>query len=108
MTHINEIIKDSHVKFKSFLISLKLLKRLGHNINHRLDEIYDEIHLAFDLPEWYILVSDESGHDYVIPQDKLDNWEAWVDLDSDDPESWDAPDYAERVEGNFRFRQYKD
>jgi hypothetical protein len=50
---------------------------------------------------WFILVSDDSGHDYVIPESKSEDWEAWLD------EEDDLPDYATRVEGDFRFREWE-
>lgn len=43
----------------------------------------------------YCLVGDDSGHDYVIPSDKRDEW---YELMEDD-----VPDWAERVEGGLEF-----
>ena len=43
----------------------------------------------------YCLVSDDSGHDYVIPSDKRTEW---YDFDFSDYD-FNLPDYAELVEG---------
>jgi hypothetical protein len=51
----------------------------------------------------YKLVSDNSGHDYVIPVEKSDDWYKFMDLDEDDPASWDVPEWARMVEGGLTF-----
>lgn len=46
----------------------------------------------------YCLASDDDGHWYVIPAEKRDEWENWVQM----PESTDyeAPSYAIPVDGH--------
>lgn len=51
----------------------------------------------------YRLEYDESGHRYVIPVDREDEWDAWHELPSSDPRSWEVPDFAKRVEGDLTF-----
>ena len=51
----------------------------------------------------YFLSSDDSGHQYAIPVKDSEEWEYWLDLPSDDPMSWDAPDFAIPVEGTLTF-----
>lgn len=46
----------------------------------------------------YILVTDDSGHWYVIPAAKRVRWEIW--RDSDDADLGVSPEYAEGVGGN--------
>ena len=45
----------------------------------------------------YTLVSDDDGHEYIIPYEKLDEWEEF--LQSEECELGDVPEYAERKEG---------
>ncbi len=47
----------------------------------------------------YCLVSDDSGHDYVIPTDKTSEW---YKFDFDDYD-FDLPDWAIMVEGGLEF-----
>jgi hypothetical protein len=47
----------------------------------------------------YTVASDNSGHEYIIPVEHLDEWNAWAELDEDDERSWDAPEWAERLAG---------
>jgi hypothetical protein len=47
----------------------------------------------------YCLVSDDSGHDYVIPSEhRLE----WYDFDFEDYD-FDLPDWAIRIEGGLEF-----
>jgi len=57
--------------------------------------------------KWYILVSDDSGHYYVIPENKSEDWNKFLQIPEDDPLSWDVPEYAKRKEGFFRFKIYE-
>ena len=47
----------------------------------------------------YQLVSDDSGHDYVIPSDKSDDW---YDFDFED-DNFRLPPWAVRIEGGLEF-----
>lgn len=51
----------------------------------------------------YILVSDNSGHDYIIPSDKGDEWYDWLELSEDDPNCYVLPEYAKKIEGGLEF-----
>lgn len=47
---------------------------------------------------WF-LDCDQSGHDYLVPVSKRDEWEQWVDLPEDDPNAWMVPPWAIAVNG---------
>lgn len=47
----------------------------------------------------YRLVSDDSGHDYTVPEDKADEFYEWA-YEYDNSE---APAYATRIDGRFTF-----
>lgn len=59
------------------------------------------------MKEWNLLVSDNSGHEYVIPQSKRLEWESFLEIPEDDEKSWDVPYWAEEKEGFFRFKEYE-
>lgn len=76
-------------------------------ISHWNSFVRDAI-LEYKKPQQrYILVGDDSGHKYVIPEEKADDWSAFMDLPEDDPASWDVPEWAKRVEGKFTFTDPK-
>lgn len=50
--------------------------------------------------ERYFLGSDNSGHWYVVPVSKTDEWDMWNNLDEDDEAAWEAPEWAKRVGGS--------
>lgn len=47
----------------------------------------------------YRLVSDDSGHDYIIPAQNMDEW---YSFDFDDYD-FELPDWAIKVEGDLTF-----
>jgi hypothetical protein len=51
------------------------------------------------MSEYFFLTTDDSGHWYVVPLDKTKEWQDWVDMDGNIPESWDAPTWAYEVGG---------
>lgn len=51
----------------------------------------------------YIIVGDNSGHDYVIPMPQREHWDAWIG--SDDWAAGVTPPYAMRVEGTLTFKE---
>jgi hypothetical protein len=56
----------------------------------------------------YIEVMDDSFHHYVIPLDKEDDWEKFMEIPEDDPSSWDVPEYAELIDGGrLIFKEYR-
>lgn len=48
----------------------------------------------------YCLVSDDSGHSYVIPSDRKDDWYKFCDM-----EDWNVPEWAKYVEGDLEFER---
>lgn len=55
-------------------------------------------------PGRFFLAHDDSGHRYVVPVERRDEWEAW----QEDRETDEAPDYARRVEGGLTFTDPRD
>ena len=51
----------------------------------------------------YFLSSDESGQKYAVPVSRRREWNAFLDIDPDDPSSWDVPEWAIRIDGSFTF-----
>lgn len=47
----------------------------------------------------FILTQDNDSHWYVVPVDKMAEWDAWLEIDADDERAWDAPDFARPVGG---------
>lgn len=56
----------------------------------------------------YSLTRDNDCHWYLIPVENQDDWEAWLDIDSDDEASWNVPDFAEAVDGPHSVEFYLD
>jgi hypothetical protein len=48
----------------------------------------------------FFIASDDSGHDYVVPWAKREEWYQFVDRLSDDC-CEDVPDYADRIDGGI-------
>ena len=48
--------------------------------------------------ERYFVDRDNSGHWYLIPVRARNEWNAWSDLDENDPVSWDAPSCAREID----------
>jgi hypothetical protein len=56
--------------------------------------------------EYYILVQDDSCHWYVIPSDREDDWNKFIEKEDDLGE---IPDYAQSVGGSpslIKFAEY--
>ena len=49
----------------------------------------------------YFLGKDNSGHNYLVLAKFRDQWEDWLEVDEDDPESWDAPEFAKMIGTNI-------
>ena len=47
----------------------------------------------------YFIGHDCSGHKYVVPLARKDEWDKWADLPEEDERAWDVPDYAVRLDG---------
>lgn len=58
-------------------------------------------------PRRYFIGADDSGHRYAVPVDCRDDWSNWVERHAAqlgfDPDSWNVPVYAHRIEGDFTF-----
>lgn len=53
-----------------------------------------------DLPlRRYFIDHDNSGHRYLVNFAFKRQWDKWLKLPEDNEESWEAPDYAERIDG---------
>lgn len=50
--------------------------------------------------EGYYLSQDNDCHWYVIPTEHRDEWHDFLNLDTDDPTSWDVPEWAYSVGGS--------
>lgn len=85
----------------------------------RLEESYDSDYIEdkVDLSEYFRIVGDGDGHDYVIPADKGDEWYDWVDRATD---FWrrgrykneeepipEVPEWAEGAGGNIIFKKWR-
>ncbi len=54
----------------------------------------------------YILTQDDDCHWYVIPDDKQEAFNDWLN----DENNWETPDYAESVGGSYtlvKFKEYR-
>jgi hypothetical protein len=54
-------------------------------------------------PDRFRLVADHSGHDYVIPVERGEEWDEFLAIPEGDPQSWTVPRWALRVDGNLTF-----
>lgn len=54
-----------------------------------------------DEAERYFLSQDNSAHHYIVPVSRMDEWNEWRDIPEDDPRAWDAPEWAQRIEGGL-------
>jgi hypothetical protein len=50
--------------------------------------------------EWFFLDRDNSSHWYLVPTPKREEWVRWTNLPEDDERSWDAPEFAKRLDGS--------
>lgn len=55
----------------------------------------------------FMFVSDQDGHEFIIPADKKAEWEEWADLDPDDELAWEPPVFAQSIDGH-EFYSFKD
>lgn len=49
------------------------------------------------------IVGDNSGHEYYIPAEHVDDWEAFCGIPDDDGRGWEVPAWATRIDGRFTF-----
>jgi hypothetical protein len=48
----------------------------------------------------FYLSQDNDCHWYIIPLEKQQEWSKWCNLDSEDENSWEPPDFAIPINGN--------
>lgn len=48
----------------------------------------------------YFLDQDNDSHWYCIPLERRESWDAFCDLDTEDEESWNAPEWAKPLDGH--------
>lgn len=79
----------------------------SHGVEEPLEELEGEGLVGYKPVEIvgevrYRLVGDDSGHDYVVPVDKTDEWYQWMDSEAaelgDEP-----PEWARIIAGTFTF-----
>jgi hypothetical protein len=46
----------------------------------------------------FFMDQDNDCHWYIIEADKRKEWDAWLNLDSDDEASWNVPDFAQGID----------
>ncbi len=51
----------------------------------------------------YILNKDDDGHWYVIPDNKQEEFNDWLN----DENNWEIPDYAEEIGGSYTLVKFK-
>lgn len=47
----------------------------------------------------YFFDQDNDSHWYLIPVERREAWNRWLDLDPDAEEAWDAPEWARPLGG---------
>lgn len=58
--------------------------------------------------ERYFVDQDSDCHWYLVKASKREQWNRWTDLDSDDPKSWNAPEYAKALGGSPAMITFRD
>jgi len=59
----------------------------------------------------FFFSQDCSSHWYLVPEEHRAEWERWSNLDENDVEAWEAPPWAERINGwpgNYTFENPKE
>jgi hypothetical protein len=55
----------------------------------------------------FFMSRDNSSHWYIVPAAKRAEWDAWCELSEDDERAWDAPEYAERLNGSPELVEFR-
>jgi len=63
------------------------------------NEFVEEVRKEIRLIDEKIAVTDNDGHRYEIPESKKETWYKWIEIPEDNEDSWDVPDWAERIDG---------
>jgi len=96
---------QTNTKMKNFISNLLTKKDQEHKAE--LEMIKGELEQISK--KQFIAATDNDGHRYQIPKNKLQDWLQWSEIPSDDERSWDVPDYAERIDGmNVKTPSLKD
>lgn len=82
-----------------------LHERIGDAAKGALDDLV-EIAKKNSSAE-HCIVKDDSGHTYVIPFEKLVDWNAWLESDEDSELAWTPPSFARIFSGRVVFKDYR-
>ncbi len=65
------------------------------------DSLTAAIHDKADVnqPERFFLGNDHSGHTYVVPVSRREQWTIFTTIPEDDEASWKVPKWATRIDG---------
>lgn len=69
-------------------------------MNSRVALALISLFMAIVLRYYVNLDRDQSSYWFIVPVDKRKEWEDWNNLDDDDPDAWDAPEWAKAVGGS--------
>ena len=47
----------------------------------------------------YFLDADQCGHWFIIPAEKRDEWNEFINIDEDDPLGWEMPEWVIYLNG---------
>jgi hypothetical protein len=56
----------------------------------------------------YYLDKDDSGHRFLVPCERKEDFRKWVEIVENEPENvegWKEPDYVRRIEGDLTFER---
>jgi hypothetical protein len=56
----------------------------------------------------YVLAQDGSSQWYVVPLEKLDDFNKWASLDEEKEAAWTPPSYAKAIRGSPRLVSFLD
>lgn len=48
----------------------------------------------------YFLDADQCGHWFIIPAEKRDEWNEFINVDEDDPAGWEMPEWVIYLNGS--------
>ena len=48
----------------------------------------------------YFLDADQCGHWFIIPAEKRDEWNEFINIDEDDPLGWEMPEWVIHLNGS--------
>jgi len=72
---------------------------MGFSSEKEKEEYKKKVQQDLDRYGMFFIGTDCSGHEYIVPFAKYDEWNEWVDIPEDDERSWEEPSYAIRLDG---------